>query len=263
VLDLQGLLRSAVMALATGAPTRVGFREARELAPLFYTVEVSVGQREMHAVDRYLALARRAGLAPPRARDHLPVPPAARAAIRRRLRGAGLTEGEPFLGVCADARWPTKQWPAERFAAVLERMRADHGVRAVLVGGPDARTGARTIAEAMTEPPIDLTGRTTLKELAAVLAEARVVLTNDSGPMHVAAAVGTPVVAIFGPTNPALTGPYGEGHRVLARRAACSPCYRRRCTYDRQNTAMLCMTNITPEAVLEHVSAAWEEAGSA
>jgi lipopolysaccharide heptosyltransferase I len=261
VIDLQGLFRSGLLALATGAPARVGFRGARELAPLFYTAEVGPGRQAVHAVDRYMALARRIGLAEPEARDHLPILPEARAAIRERLADASLGAGEAFLAVCAHARWPTKQWPPERFAAVMERLRKARGVRSVLVGSPDAAENARTIAQAMAEPPIDLTGSTTLKELAAVLGEARVLLTNDSGPMHVAAAVGRPVVAIFGPTNPKRTGPYGPGHRVLAGRAACSPCYRRRCLYDRSNAAMLCLTNITPEAVFDLLVAAWDEAG--
>jgi len=263
VIDLQGLFRSGLLALATGAPARVGFRGARELAPLFYTAEVSLGRHVVHAVDRYLAVARRIGLGIPEARDHLPVPAEARSAIRRRLAEAGLRPNEPFIAVCAYARWPTKQWPADRFAAVLDRMRAEAGARAVLVGSEAACPGARTIADRMAEPPIDLTGATTLKELSAVLGEARVMLTNDSGPMHVAAAVGRPVVAIFGPTNPMRTGPYGPGHRVLAGRAACSPCYRRQCLYDRSNARMLCLTNITPEAVFEQLSAAWDEAARA
>jgi ADP-heptose:LPS heptosyltransferase len=88
-------------------------------------------------------------------------------------------------------------------------------------------------------------------------------LTNDSGPMHVAAAVGRPVVAIFGPTNPRRTGPYGPGHRVLAGRAPCSPCYRRHCKYDRSNAVLLCLTNITAAAVVDELAAAWDEAGEA
>ena len=123
VLDLQGLFRSGLLALATGAPARVGFRGARELAPLFYTAEVAPPHHAVHAVDRYLALARRIGLGEPEATDHLPISPEARSAIRERLTEAGLAPGEPFVAVCAHARWPTKQWPPPRFAAVLERMR--------------------------------------------------------------------------------------------------------------------------------------------
>jgi len=260
VIDLQGLLRSGVLALATGAPNRVGFRQAREMAPLFYTAEVSAGRQEVHAVDRYLAVARRLGLGRPTARDHLPVSAESRRAIRRRLTKVGLGPEEPFVAVGAHARWPTKQWPPERFAVVLDALREATGARAVLLGSAAAAPNALAIREAMREPPIDLTNQTTLKEVAAVLAEARVMLTNDSGPMHVAAAVGTPVVALFGPTSPARTGPYGPGHHVLGGRAACSPCYRRRCRYDRTNAAMLCLTNITPDTVVDHLLEAWRDA---
>ena len=260
VIDLQGLLRSGIFALASGAPRRVGFREAREGAPLFYTDEVSVGRRDMHAVDRYLAVARRLGLAMPKATDHLPASAEARQAIRERLTGMGLAPTEPYAVVCAYARWPTKQWPPERFARVLDTLRSETGARAVLVGSADAVANARTISDRMDERPIDLTNRTTLKELVAVIAEARAMVTNDSGPMHVAAAVGTPVVAIFGPTNPDRTGPYGPGHRVLAGRAACSPCYRRQCLYDGPAAALLCLTNITPASVAEQLLAAWRDA---
>jgi len=260
VIDLQGLLRSGLFALATGAPNRIGFREARELAPLFYTAEVAVPGTDVHAVDRYLAVARHLGLAMPKATDHLPVSEESRAAARARLAEAGIAPDEPFLAACAHARWATKQWPPERFARVLDALRAETGAQAVLVGGRDAVANARAIAEAMAQRPIDLTNRTTLKELVAVIAEARAMVTNDSGPMHVAAAVGTPVVAVFGPTNPRRTGPYGPGHHVIGGKAPCSPCYRRRCRYAGGTADRLCLTNITADQVLEELRAAWRGA---
>jgi len=259
VLDLQGLFRSGLCALACGAPSRVGFATARELAPLFYTAEVGVAHDELHAVDRYLTLARQVGLKPPRAADHLPVSPEARADARDRLASLGLEPQWPYLVVCAYARWETKQWPADRFARVIDRLARDTGARAVIVGSADAGPSAQAIARAAQEPPIDLAGRTTLKELVAVIAEGRVMATNDSGPMHIAAAVGTPVVAIFGPTNPRRTGPYGKGHRVLAGRAACSPCYRRRCLLGGTD-AIRCMRNIGPDEVADLVLDAWRDA---
>jgi lipopolysaccharide heptosyltransferase I len=259
-IDLQGLFRSGLFAMATGAPDRVGFRAARELAPLFYTKRVSVPRPDMHAVDRYLAVAEHLGLAMPKAADHLPVAAEARASARARLAEAGLAPGEPFVVVCGHARWETKQWPPERFARVLNQVRAEAGARAVLIGGAAAVPIGQTIGAAMAERPLDLTDKTTLKELIAVIAEARAMVTNDSGPMHVAAAVGTPVVAIFGPTNPGRTGPYGPGHRVIAGRAACAPCYRRRCRYAGGAEALACLTRITPQEVARCLLEAWREA---
>ncbi len=260
VLDLQGLFRSGLLALATGAPNRVGFREARELAPLFYTAEVSAPDPDMHAVDRYLKLARTVGLAPPKGRDHLPVEPAARKAARAKLAEAGLEADAPVLVICAYARWETKQWPADRFAAVADRAAEMLGARAVVVGSREAGPSARAVVAAASWPVLDLTGRTTLKELVAVIAEARVMLTNDSGPMHVAAAVGTPAVAVFGPTDPRRTGPFGPGHRVLAGRAACAPCYRRQCLLG-GTEAIRCMRNVGAGEVAEHVAEAWRDRG--
>ena len=253
VLDLQGLFRSGFIASATGAPSRVGLSTARELAPLFYTDKVDVPGRDMHAVDRYMMLARHVGLADPKATDHLPVTGESRAAVRRRLAEAGLQAGEPLVAVSAHARWPTKEWPAERFAEVLDRAHAETGARAVLLGSAAAAAGARTITQASRARPIDLTNRTTLQELVAIIAEARAMLTNDSGPMHVAAAVGTPVVAVFGPTNAVRTGPYGPGHCVIAGRAPCSPCYRRDCLYAGGPRAMECLTSVTSEEVARHL----------
>jgi lipopolysaccharide heptosyltransferase I len=262
VLDLQGLFRSGLFALSTGAPNRIGFAHARELAPLFYTAEVRVRDPEMHAVDRYLEMVRFLRLPPPEATDHLPVSAGARAAARGKLEEAGLAPGAAYAVVCAHARWETKQWPADRYARVVGRLAEETGARSVLVGSADAADDARAILEAANGdaadgPALDLTGRTTLKELVAVIAEGRVMVTNDSGPMHVAAAVGTPVVALFGPTNPRRTGPAGRGHTVLAGRAPCSPCYRRRCLYAGGTEALRCLRNIGADEVAELVIEAW------
>jgi len=273
VLDLQGLFRSGLFALSTGAPNRIGFASARELAPLFYTAEVALPHPEMHAVDRYLAVARHVGAGEPQATDHLPVSAEARRAARHRLEEAGLEPGAPYAAICAYARWETKQWPAERFAHVIGRIGADLGARSVLVGGAEARDLGRTLSQSTARPvespvvlatgrPIDLTGQTTLKELVAVIAEAHVMVTNDSGPMHIAAAVGTPVVAIFGPTSPRRTGPYGRGHRVLTGRAPCSPCYRRHCRYAGDTLNTCCLTNIGADEVAELVIESWGRAES-
>ncbi|MGB2975136.1 MAG: glycosyltransferase family 9 protein, partial [Phycisphaerae bacterium] len=113
--------------------------------------------------------------------------------------------------------------------------------------------------------PLDLTNQTTLKELVAVIAEGRLMVTDDSGPMHIAAAVGVPVVAVFGPTSARRTGPYGPGHRVLSGRAPCSPCYRRECLYagpgpkgaGAPGLAQCCLRNIGADEVADVAIEVW------
>jgi lipopolysaccharide heptosyltransferase I len=258
VIDLQGLFRSGFLAAATGAPSRVGFAAARELAPMFYTLAVPMPRTEMHAVARYMALARHIGLRDPRATDHLPVSAEAREAVGQRLRAEGLAPGETVVVVSPHARWPAKQWPPGRFAEVVRRVHEQSGARAVLVGSGAATPIASEIAgAAVSARPIDLVNRTTLKEMVALVAEARAMVTNDSGPMHVAAALGTPVVAIFGPTSAERTGPYGHGHRVLAGDAPCRPCFRRKCLYSSGPEALACLLTVTAEEVARHLMEVW------
>jgi heptosyltransferase I len=254
VLDLQGLFRSGFLAAVTGAPHRVGFKAAREMAALFYTdkIETTSGA---HAVDRYMTAARAIGLSDPKATDHLPVREESRSEVRRRLAAEGLSgSGDPVIIVAPHARWETKQWPPERFARVVVEANRRLGARAVLVGGAAAAPMVDAILrEAADARPANWVNRTTLPELAALIAESRAMVTNDSGPMHVAAAVGTPVVAIFGPTDPGRTGPYGPGHHVLDRRAPCAPCFRRHCLYAGGDKALCCLKNVPADEVARHL----------
>ncbi len=256
VLDLQGLFRSGFLARATGAATRVGFRDARELAPLFYSRRVRVPragapQRADHAVDRNLHLARALGLPvdPPLfplgvRRDELD-------AARRMLANAAGEPVEAFTAVLPGARWDTKRWRIDRFAELCDRLHAQGLPRCVLLGSPDERTYSDALAAAARAPVLDLVGRTSLRELTALLALSALVICNDSGPMHIAAALRRPVVAIFGPTNAARTGPYGETAHVVSLPLPCSPCYRRQCPLGHHD----CMQKLATEVVWQAVVA--------
>ena len=249
--DLQGLFRSALFGWLSGAPAHIGFAEAREGSTWLYRYLVQSGGSSFHAVDRYLLIAR--SLAAPieplgPASFPLPADPdiAARMAA---LVGNG--EGDVVV-VNPSARWPTKQWPPESFAVVADAVHA-RGARVVLIGAPDDEAIGEQVVRHMQAQPLNLIGKTTLKELIALLRLARVVVTNDSGPMHLAAAVGTPVVALFGPTDPAKTGPYGGGHVVLRSAVPCSPCFSRRCA---NPVTLECLTTIRPQQVIESVTIA-------
>lgn len=249
VLDLQGLLRSGFLALATGARRRIGFAHARELAWLFYTGHVRVEPRHRHAVDRNLRIAQALGLPTAAPAFPLGLRPEECAAARTLLEAAAGRRLPDFVAVLPGARWPTKQWRADRLAALLDRLHADGHPPAVLLGGPDDVPLAGQIAAAAQSRPLNLVGRTTLRELAALLALAGLVLCVDSGPMHIAAALDRPLVALFGPTNPARTGPYSRRARVVALPLPCAPCHRRRCPLGHHR----CMQDLDLETVLRNV----------
>ncbi len=249
--DLQGLFRSGAIAWLAGCSTRVGFANGREGSPLFYTHRVPVPSPDMHAVDRYLLVATALGAggtpaASPtgRARFPLRVRPEDQKVVEELLGRWALTQTAPWIAMNVSARWPTKRWPAEYFASVLDSIQESQLGRVVLIGGTEDLLAAEEVKRLAKTTPVNLTGAIPLGALPAFLAAARALVTNDSGPMHVAAAVGTPVVALFGPTSPNRTGPYGQGHRVLVHKVTCSPCFSRTC---RNLTPLECLAGVTPE----------------
>lgn len=250
--DLQGLLRSALMARLAGCPMRIGFANGREGSPFFYTQRVAVPTAEMHAVDRYLLVADALGAARPATPQfRFNISQADRGQVADALGRAGVKAGASWIAMNVSARWPTKRWPAESFAAVADRLHEEGAGPVVLFGGSDDRADAQAVKSLARSASIkDLTGMTQLGLLPALLQSASALLTNDSGPMHVAAAVGTPVVALFGPTSPVRTGPYGKNHQVLTHRLPCSPCFSRHCTNAVERE---CLTGIEPARVVEAV----------
>ena len=253
VVDLQGLLRSGVTARLTGCPTRVGFANAREGSRWFYTQRVPVPTPDMHAVDRYLLVSGSLGAVPRGSPEfRLRVQPGDREEIARLLERHGLKPGAAWIGMNVAARWPTKRWPLDYFASAADRIQTEGRASVVLIGGSEDRELARAVKERMRTVAVDLTGTTTPGLLPALLGSASLLLTNDSGPMHVAVAMGTPVVALFGPTSPIRTGPYGANSHVLTNPVPCRPCFQRRC---RNLDHLACLTGIDPE----HAVAAVQE----
>lgn len=229
VVDLQGLIRSGLMAWLSGGWS-VGFAEAREFAWAFYSRRVRPAAAAVHAVEKNLAVAAACGVTIKTPEFDLAVTEAERTSARALLAENGL--GRPdaaFLAVLPGARWASKQWPAARFAELIDRLAAEGRPRCVLLGAPSERWIAEAIVEACKSPPVDLVGRTNLRQLTAVLELSEQVICLDSGPMHIAAALGKPLVALFGPTNPQRTGPYSASARVVTHAVPCAPCYRRVC----------------------------------
>lgn len=219
VIDLQGLFRSGWFAWQSGAPVRIGFANAREFATLFYTHRVESSWAD-HAIERYLCVARALGCGEQPLEFKFAVDDQDRAA-------AGvLLPNRPFAVLVPGANWETKQWPAERFAAIVEPLRERFGFESVVVGSAaDGPLAARI------DGAIDLTGRTNLRQLVAVLERASLVIAGDTGPMHIAAALGRPLVALYGPTDAVLTGPFRRLDTVVQLDISCRPCFSRKCSH--------------------------------
>ncbi|HLF86622.1 MAG TPA: glycosyltransferase family 9 protein [Nitrospiria bacterium] len=280
VLDLQGLLRSSVISLLSGASIRIGYDSAREGAKIFYTERVRVPSLDIHAVDRYLLSVGIEGFTPTQPDFCIRVDQADTGYVREML-AINSSVNSPLIAINQQARWKTKVWHQERFDLLADLLADKLGARIVLVGSdkkenaaekakwvstqrakssvgrgrlhpalPVEGDGRSPAIEATRAPLIDMRGKTNLKQLAALLKEVDLLVTNDSGPMHIAAALGTPVVAIFGPTDPKRTGPYGEIHRVIRGSAKCSPCFKKKCGMP----SHLCMDAISVDMVLEEVS---------
>ncbi len=249
VVDLQGLFRSAAIGWLSGSPLLVGFANGREGSPWLYSRRVPVPQLEMHAVDRYLLVAKAVGAVGSSAPEfRFRIPQTDYEEVDRLLSRSGVTPGTSWVAMNVSARWPTKRWPAASFAEVADRLQQEGCGAVVMIGGPDERADVAAVSGMMKTPAINLAGSTTVGLLPALLSKASLLITNDSGPMHIAAAAGTPVVALFGPTSAVLTGPYGAGHRVLTGQVPCSPCFSRVC---RHSPEMECLHLIKPNNVAE------------
>jgi heptosyltransferase-1 len=250
-LDLQGLFRSGVMSWLSGARRRVGLAGAREGASWFYTDTVPApGPRTGHAVDRCWAMAVALGVGAAPIAFRLPVAPAAAARADELLRDLP----RPRVILAVGSRWPTKRWPPGHFAALAARAQAAFGGSAVFVGSPDERALADEVRAGLPGPSLNLSGRTSMTELVGLLARADVVVANDTGPLHLAVALGRPVVAPYTCTRVALNGPYGQAGRAVETTVWCAGSYRKKCA------RLECMAELTPERLwgpLEGVLSEW------
>lgn len=226
VIDLQGLARSAAFAwLADGAYT-IGLELEREGAHLAYDLAVPRPREQPHAVDWYLAVARALGIPVHDRFEWLP----------KRAETAALAEAKlpvnssRWLGINPGARWDNKRWPAEHFADLVRQLAArDANFRFALFGGAGDWQLTETIRRAAPDRCVNFAGRTTLPELIELLRRCELLVTNDTGPMHLAAALHRPVVSLFGPTRPDQTGPYEQAHFALRHPLPCAPCLKSRC----------------------------------
>ena len=229
VVDFQGLLKSALVARAAPAPRRIGPSFAREGSRLLYTELAGPRDKSRHAIDECFDVLRRLGIPVP-AEPRFPLDVLGIAPEVLDPPELASLPG-PRIAVAPYSRWPSKNWPAERFSEAIRLLVKEHGARVHVLGGPGDRAGAQAIADAAGVPAANHCGAFSLVESAGLLARCEALLTNDSGPMHLAAALGVRCVAVFGPTSADRTGPYGPRHAILRAEPECprAPCRRRDC----------------------------------
>ena len=233
--DLSGLLRSGLITMASGARVKLGFSDSNEGSPFFYSHKLKGGSK-IHAVDRYLKLAGAIGC------DLHPInypfaPYPENPPICRDL-------PEEYAVIVPSAGKEANRWPVDRFGRLAARL----ALPSVVIGGTSDVGIAKEVVRIAGKNAVSLAGKTSLKELIPLIKKAKFMITNDTGPMHIAAGLNVPVFAIFGPANPVRTGPYGSIHKIIREEMDCSPCYRwKPCSHWK------CMKNITVERVLREI----------
>ena len=248
-LDLQGLFKSAAIAWNAGAKLRIGTANMREGAHLV-SRPVRGAHAEGHIVERYLDVARALGCRVGEVRFPVSVSDRDRMAADTLLAREGVQEGRPFVAFAVGANWPNKRWPVEHFAALAGRLYHAHYVPVLVGGGRLDATLAEDILRASEIPPVNLVGRTNLKQLAHVFTRAALVLGGDTGPVHLAAGLGTPTVMLMGPTDANRNGPYGQLQNAIEVDRSCRGCWKRACP-----KGLDCLAAITPDAVAAKIGA--------
>ncbi len=239
VIDFHGLLKSSMMVFLSGGRRKLGYDSWQELSGLFLNEKIPEDMNK-HAVDRYLDFPRYLGAEIHDAEFILPFTDDTKACAKQLLEQHHLSANN-YVAVNPIAYWDTKLWDNGKFANLADQIK--EGLKLDVIFTGSNRTDAADILSRMKKEGINLGGKTSLPILAEIYKSARAVITTDSGPMHLAAAVGTPVIALFGPTDPARTGPYGEGHAVIRADLPCSPCLLKKCSTKE------CMEEITPGQV--------------
>jgi heptosyltransferase II len=243
---LQNAFDAAWIAWRAGIPQRIGY--ARDARTLLLTKSVAVPKSDeipAHEKYYYLELLRRAGWIeafPEESLITLNVPEQSRRRAAEFLLASGARPAAMRIAVGAGASYGSaKCWPPDRFAEVLNHLHRESDVDVILFGTAAEASVSAAIASGMRRPPIDLSGKTAVADLPALLSQCHLFIGNDSGAMHVAAAVGLPVVAVFGPTDPHGTAPVTPRCSIVQQKPYCSPCFLRRCPTDHR-----CMTAVAP-----------------
>lgn len=251
VIDLQSLARSAAFTWLAGGEFTIGLDDAREGARAIYDIAVARPSGDTHAVDWYLEVLKPLGVPVTEKFVWLPEHPRVAQAVREKWQPAA----GPWLAVQPGARWENKRWPEQHFTGLVAQLAQEHpDLHFAVLGGATDRLLGELISKSAPGRCLNLAGCTSLPEMIEWIRLCAAMVTNDTGPMHVAAALGKPVVALFGPTDPRRTGPYspcGNRHVVLRHPLPCAPCMKDSCAFEKP---IECLRAISPSVVAARVT---------
>ena len=238
---------SAMLFYMARIPERWGYNRDGRFFLLTSKIRVPKFEEKRHHVQYYLHLISGLGLAVYKPKLSLPLMEDEIREADDRLRSSEIGFDNPIVMLNPGAFFGTaKQWPTSRFITLAQMLQEQSNADIVIVGSPEERVLADTIASRLTRSPLVLTGETSLRQLASLIHHASLFVSNDSGPMHIANAVKTPVIAIFGPTDHRVTGPFQPPSLIIRKEAPCWPCLYRKCPFDHR-----CMLSIQPKEVFQ------------
>ena len=244
-LMLPRSFRSAFQIYLARVPVRVGYQDEGRFLFLTHKIKRTEEVLRLHRVHYYRRLMEPLGQLKEVPSPILFLREEDRRWAEKRLKELGLLDGRPLIGINPGAAYGlAKRWYPDRFAELGRRLFGKWKATVIIFGRKEEQAIAKEMMQSLGSGGVDLTGETGLLQLAALLERCRLLVTNDTGTMHLAAAVGTPVVAIFGSTDPVTTGPWGDGHVIVKREVSCSPCLKRVCPTDHR-----CMKLITVDEV--------------
>ncbi|HJO95633.1 MAG TPA: lipopolysaccharide heptosyltransferase II [Victivallales bacterium] len=252
VIDMQGLMRSAIFTFIARSGKKVGFSDVREkISTLAYHNKIDIPEDITHAIDKNIYLVASIFKTDHSVPDYI-LPVNENINIKRILQSKNIESGDRYITISPGARWTTKTWPPEFFAKISDDITKEHpDIKIVLIGsGAEIKIAKKLTDLCLIAKPVSTVGETSLAELVELIRNSELLLTNDSGPMHIAAFLRVPVFALFGPTYPEKTGPYWEWHKVYQSEKGCIKCLKRDCSVN----TLECQKNIEDEKVAQDIN---------
>ncbi|MFO7560246.1 MAG: lipopolysaccharide heptosyltransferase II [Desulfobacterales bacterium] len=251
IFDFHGLLKSGILIRLAKGKRKIGYGRGmahQEHSYLFLNERIPPVSMDNHALMINMMMLKTVGIQIDEITYDLPVSSADHRAVERLLQQHHIDLSNPVVAINPVAKWETKLWSNARFSELADRMIEQFNAQILFTGSGGDRKIVTDIISGMRHTAYDFSGQTTLKTLAALYEKVDFLVSTDTGPMHLSAAMGTPVVALFGPTAPWRTGPFGSIHKVIRMDLKCSPCFKRTCDTSE------CMKRISVDQVMEGIN---------